>query len=278
MRRDAQAVLLLLVGGTLLKVSFAGTYVRYVKPGQLPLLLIAGTVLIAVAGVTLWRHVRADMPAVGSHRESSQRDRAEAAGRAAAAHEGFVPEPAPDPEAADAAEESEVDGHGERSRIGWLLLVPALALLIFSPPALGSFSASRNGTALGAASTSDFAPLPAGDPVPLPLLDYAARSVFDKGRSLGDRPVLLTGFVIAGPRGEPYLARLFVGCCAADARPLKVGLTGDLPPDLRPDQWIEVTGRYTEQFDKDPVNGEVIPYVAAISVRHIAPPEEQYET
>jgi uncharacterized repeat protein (TIGR03943 family) len=278
MRRDAQAVLLLLIGGTLLKVSIAGTYVRYVKPSQLPLLLVTGAVLITVAGVTLWRHIRADIPPAGSHRESSQRDRAEAAGRAAAAHEGFVGEPVATPDADDDADESEVDGHGERSRIAWLLLLPALALLIFSPPALGSFSASRNGTALGAAATSDFAPLPAGDPVRLPLLDYAARSVFDKGRSLGDRPVLLTGFVIAGAHGEPYLARLFVGCCAADARPVKVGLTGDLPPDLRPDQWIEVTGRYTEQFDKDPVNGEIIPYVAAISVRTIAAPEEQYET
>lgn len=276
MRRDAQAVLLLLIGGTLLKISLAGTYVRYVKPGQLPLLLIAGTALVVVAGVTLWRHIRADMPAVGSHRESSQRDRAEAAGRAAAAHEGFVDEPVPDVE----PEPSEVDEpeSEERSRIGWLLLIPALALLIFSPPALGSFSASRNGTALGAASTSDFAPLPAGDPVRVPLLDYAARSVFDKGRSLGDRQVLLTGFVIAGPHGEPYLARLFVGCCAADARPVKIGLTGDLPPDLHADQWIEVTGRYTQQFDKDPVNGEIIPYVAAVSVVMIAPPEEQYET
>jgi uncharacterized repeat protein (TIGR03943 family) len=230
-----------------------------------------------VAGVTLWRHIRADMPAAGSHRESSQRDRAEAAGRAAAAHEGFIEEPV-NRDADDEAEESEVDGHDERSRVGWLLLAPALALLIFSPPALGSFTAARNGTALGAASTSDFTPLPAGDPVRLPLLDYAARSVFDKGRSLGDRPVLLTGFVIAGARGEPYLARLFVGCCAADARPVKVGLTGDLPPDLRPDQWVEVTGRYTEQFDKDPVNGEIIPYLDAISVRNIAAPAEQYET
>ena len=45
MRRDTQAVLLLLVGGTLLKVAITGTYVRYVKPAHLPLLVIAGVVL-----------------------------------------------------------------------------------------------------------------------------------------------------------------------------------------------------------------------------------------
>jgi uncharacterized repeat protein (TIGR03943 family) len=275
MRRDTQAVLLLLVGGTLLKISLAGTYVRYVKPSQLPLLLVAGAVLVVVAGWTLWRHIRSAMPAGGSHRESSQRERAEAAALAAAAHEGTGELPS-------IVDESTVDGHpGDdgHSRIGWLLLVPALALLIFSPPALGSFSAGRAGTAIGAAaSTSDFAPLPSGDPARITLLDYASRAVFDKGASLADRQVLLTGFVLAGPRGEPYLVRLYVGCCAADARPIKVGLTGDLPADLRPDQWIEVTGRYSQQFDKDPVNGEIVPYVEAVSVKAIPAPEEPYET
>jgi uncharacterized repeat protein (TIGR03943 family) len=276
MRRDTQAVLLLLVGGTLLKVSLAGTYVRYVKPSQLPLLLVAGTVLIVVAVLTLWRHLREAMPRGGSHRESSQRERAAAAALAAAAHEGTGELPS-------IVDESTVDespGHhdDDRSKVGWLLLIPALALLIFSPPALGSFSANRAGTAVGAAATSDFAPLPAGDPVRITLLDYAARAVFDKGASLADRQVLLTGFVLAGPRGEPYLVRLYVGCCAADARPVKVGLTGDLPSDLRADQWIEVTGRYTQQFDKDPVNGEVVPYVEATAVQVIPAPDEPYET
>jgi uncharacterized repeat protein (TIGR03943 family) len=294
MRRDTQAVLLLLVGGTLLKVAVTGTYVRYVKPSHLPLLVAAGVVLVAVAGITLWRQIKSSGATAADvadrehqevdhrdraleHRERAvvHRDRAAAAGRAAAAHEGFDSEPIDD--ADEPAEESAGHGH-ETSRVGWLLLVPALALLLFSPPALGSFQAIRNGTALAAAGASDYATLPAGDPVRVSLMDYAARAVFDHGRSLTGRQIQLTGFVIAGVHGEPYLARLVVGCCAADARPIKIGLTGDLPGILAPDQWVEVVGTYTDQADRDPVNGELIPYVQVVSVRNIDTPEEQYET
>ena len=58
MRKDAQAVLLVLVGGALLKISYTGTYLRYVKPSSRWLLVAAGLTLIAVAAVTLWQVVR----------------------------------------------------------------------------------------------------------------------------------------------------------------------------------------------------------------------------
>jgi hypothetical protein len=56
-RKDAQGVLLVLVGPTLIKLAWTGTYVRYVKAGQLPLLLVAGVVLLATAAVALWQAV-----------------------------------------------------------------------------------------------------------------------------------------------------------------------------------------------------------------------------
>jgi uncharacterized repeat protein (TIGR03943 family) len=237
-KRDGQAAVLLLAGAAVLKISLTGAYVRYVKPGLLPLLLVAGVALVAVAGATLWRALRGE------------------------------------PEADD----HDADHDHGGSRVGWLLLVPTLALLLLAPPALGAYQADRNGTALNRAAGSDFAPLPAGDPVPLPMLEYAGRAVFDQGRSLADRRVVLTGFVLPGPDGRPYLARLVVGCCAADARPVKVGLVGDLPADLVPDQWLEVEGRYSDRTDRDEVNGEPIPYLAVLTVRVVAPPAEPYET
>jgi uncharacterized repeat protein (TIGR03943 family) len=237
-RKDAQAVLLLLVGGTLLKISFTGTYVRYVKPGQLPLLVGAGVVLVAVAGATLWQTLRTPGAVEDGH-----------------AHE-----------------------HHDVARVAWLLLIPSLALLLFAPPALGSFQASRSGTALSSQAGSDFAPLPDGDPVRVSVLDYASRAVFDKGRSLAGRRVTLSGFVIAGPTGQPYLARMIVTCCAADARPVKVGLTGQVPGDLKPDEWIEVVGGYTDRTDRDPVNQDVIPYLQVASAHAIPAPELQYES
>jgi uncharacterized repeat protein (TIGR03943 family) len=239
-RKDAQAVLLLLVGGTLLKISANGTYMRYVKPSSRWLLIAAGLVLLGVAVVTLWQVVRE--------------------------HTGAAR--AKDPARHDHAE----------SKVGWLLLVPALVLLVLAPPSIGSFQASRSGTALTAPVDSDFAPLPDGDPVRISILDYASRSVFDKGKSLAGRRVTLSGFVMAGPNGTPYLARMIVTCCAADARPIKVGLAGAVPGGLRPDAWIEVDGAFTARADRDPVNNDIIPYIEVTVVRSIPAPESQYES
>jgi uncharacterized repeat protein (TIGR03943 family) len=235
-RRDAQAVLLLLVGGTLLKISITGTYVRYVKPGQLPLLVAAGIALVAVAAVTLYAEVRS-RSTVDDH-----------------------------------------DHHHGHSTVGWLLVLPALALLLFAPPAIGAFQANRNGTALSAQASTDFPPLPAGDPVKISLLDYAGRAVFDHGLSLSGRTVQLSGFIIPGAGGHMYLARMVVTCCAADARPVKVGLTGGVPPGLKQEQWVEVTGTWLDQADHDAVNNELIPYVQVSSLQTIAAPESQYES
>ena len=55
---------------------------------------------------------------------------------------------------------------------------------------------------------SQFDPLPAGDPLPLTLTEYAARAVWDDGISLEGRTVQLTGFVSAAPDGRWYLTRL----------------------------------------------------------------------
>jgi len=253
-KRDAQAVLLLLIGGTLIKISLNGTYVRYVKVGLRPLLLVAGAVLIVIAAATLWRVIRPPVPAADAPID---------------AYDGEAQE----------QEDDDEDGHAhDHPRIGWLLLVPTLALLLFAPPAVGAFQASRNGTALSAAAHSDFPPLPAGDPVRVTVLDYASRAVFDHGRSLEDRRVQLTGFIIEGPNGRPYLARMLVACCAADARPVKVALTGAVPAHLAAETWIEVVGTYPGGSDRDPVNGEVIPYLEVRTLKEIAAPEQQYES
>nr|WP_205862793.1 TIGR03943 family protein [Planosporangium thailandense] len=170
------------------------------------------------------------------------------------------------------------DGHDHEHgpRAGWLLLLPVFALLLVAPPALGSYAANRTGTAL--TRVSDFPPLPAGDPARIGVLDYASRAVFDAGRSLGDRKVRLTGFVVKGADGAPYLARMVLSCCAADARPVKVGLAGDVPADLEPDTWLAVTGRYTRRSVADDVNGETIPYLDVVDLERVAAPTEEYES
>jgi uncharacterized repeat protein (TIGR03943 family) len=241
--RQAQAVVMLLFGGAILKAGFTDMYLRYVKEGLRPFLIGAGLLLVAAAAATLWHELR--------------------------------PSPAVDPEPADH------DGHGHshhEPRVGWLLILPVLGLLLVAPPALGSYAAGQAGTVLSAENAdSDYPALPPGDPVDVTVLDYASRAVFDEGRSLSGRTLRLTGFVTPGPDGTPMLARIILSCCAADGRPIKVGLAGDTPATVPADTWVTVTGAYTAQVGKDPVNGAVVPYLDVTSWQQIPTPRQQYE-
>ena len=238
MNRQAQAVVLLLVGGAVLRASLTDLYLRYVKQGLRPFLIAAGILLVASAIATLWYELR-------------------------------KPE-----------EEEHDDGHGHAHggpKVAWLLILPVLGLLLVAPPALGSYAANRSGTALQQ-TDEDFAPLPAGDPVKITVLDYASRAVFDQGKSLANRHVQLSGFLTAGDGGTWYLTRMILSCCAADARPIKVALSGQLPDGLTADGWLRVTGTYVAKTAKDPVNGERIPYLDVSEAEVIAAPSEQYES
>jgi putative membrane protein len=168
-------------------------------------------------------------------------------------------------------------GHGHREpRISWLLLLPLFALVFVTPPALGSYSAMHTGT--GLQPPWGLAPLPAGNPVPLGLVDYAGRAAYDNGRSLGDRRVTITGFLAFDENGEPYLTRMILNCCAADAQPVKIGLSGQIPPVLQPDSWLEVTGAYTGKQIADPINGGPIPFIDVSEARPVPAPPDEYES
>jgi putative membrane protein len=160
-------------------------------------------------------------------------------------------------------------------RIAWLLVLPVFALIVVAPPALGSYAADQAGTALQ--RPPGFAALPAGDPLRISVLDYAARAVYDDGRSLGERRIEITGFISLG-RGGPYLIRMVLNCCAADALPIKVGLSGQVPPALRSDAWLDVIGTYTNKQIKDQVNGGTIPYLDVSQARLVPAPHDPYES
>ncbi|GHF06368.1 TIGR03943 family protein [Streptomyces griseoluteus] len=163
-------------------------------------------------------------------------------------------------------------GHPE-PRVAWLLVLPVLALILIAPPALGSYSAVRTGTALQPPYGLD--PLPSSDPVRLSVVDYASRAAYT--HSLRGRTVRVTGFLALDAHGSPYLVRMALNCCAADAQPVKIGLTGQLPPVLRPDAWMEVTGVYASRVTRDPVNNGVIPYLRVTSARPVAAPADPYD-
>ncbi|MFE9677422.1 TIGR03943 family putative permease subunit [Streptomyces sp. NPDC006259] len=239
MNRQAQSAVLFLLGAGLLHAGTTDLYLRYVKAGLRPLLLAAGAVLIATALATAWYERRA-----------TRRERSSGATAAkATAH----PEP----------------------RISWLLVLPLLALILVAPPALGSYSATRTGTALQ--EPLAYPALPAADPLRLSVVDYAGRAVYDDGRTLTGRRIQLTGFLALDHDGTPYLVRMALNCCAADAQPVKVGLTGRIPPVLQPDTWLEITGTYTPHRVKDPVNDGPIPFIQVTGARPVPTPKDPYD-
>jgi uncharacterized repeat protein (TIGR03943 family) len=254
--RDVGAVVLVLVGGAILRISMGDVYLRYVKEGLRPWLLISGTVLVilgVLAIVDLWR----------SGRRSALTD-------AAATHD----------HGSDHADDDGHDDHGhdhshDAPRAAWLLVLPVLAIFLVAPPALGAYTAEREDSTIAAPREgSQFDPLPAGDPLPLSLTEYAARAVWDDGISLEGRTVQLTGFVSTAPEGRWYLTRLGLSCCAADAFATKV-LVIDPPYDPPNDVWVQITGQWVPGGGTQDANA--IPWVQVQDMAEVPPPANPYE-
>ncbi|KUM79485.1 TIGR03943 family putative permease subunit [Streptomyces curacoi] len=244
MNRQAQAAVLFLLGASLLHAATTDLYLRYVKQGLRPLVLLSGAVLIAAAVATVWY----------------ERKRARGRGRGRK-HDD---EPGDGP------------GHAHHEpRVSWLLVLPLFALILVAPPALGSYSATRAGTALQ--EPLAYPALPSADPLRLGVVDYAGRAVYDHGRTLQGRRVQLTGFLALDRDGTPYLVRMALNCCAADAQPVKVALAGRIPPVLQPDTWLRITGTYSPRRAKDPVNGGPIPFIEVTEAKPVAAPKDPYD-
>lgn len=205
MRRETTNVLLVLVGGALLKITLDGTYLRYVKPSAKPWVLTAGVVMITLAVVAIVRDIIANRPDTATHHDDHQ--------------------------------------HG--GRWVWLLMLPVLAIFLIAPPALGADSVLRsNGRTAPSVvqqGSAAFPPLPRGAVVPVSMSEFITRSVWDSTHSLDGRTVALTGFVVH-QNGTDYVARLVITCCAADATPMKVALTGQQARALADDQWVRAEG------------------------------------
>lgn len=226
MRRDTQHVLLVLLGGALLRIAADDTYLRYVRPSHRWLLLAAGAVVVVLAIVGLLR------------------DRA----GAGPAHE-----------------------HGHAP---WLLLAPVLVIALVAPPALGADAVGRAAAGNAVVQDSDvFGPLPPGDPAELPVAEFVQRAVWDTTGSLDGREVALTGFVVR--RGAATdLARLTIACCAADARPNRVRLVGDVG-DHAADTWLHVRG--VLQAGSATAAAGHVPALTVTSATVVPAPPDPYE-
>ncbi|POX47563.1 TIGR03943 family protein [Streptomyces sp. Ru71] len=209
MKRPAQVLLLALTGiGLLHAALFTDLYLRYVKEGLRPLLIVSGVVLLLLG---LASGVRA-----GKHAE-----RAEEAEHAGHAH---------------GHDHSRVPG------VAWLLFLPALSLLFHAPPALGAYTAARSNDK-AVKEHKAFDPLPATSPLPMTLTDFTARVQQDRDRAIKGRTIQMTGFATpAGHGGGWYLTRIIFTCCAADSQTVKVRMYGAQAPPAN--TWLAVTGTW----------------------------------
>ncbi len=244
LRLRPQGVLLILCGSALLRIAlFSELYLRYVKEGLRPYLVVSGAALIALGLLGLLAR---------THDEDED-------------------------EEGEGEEGSHVEGdghdHTRNPRIAWLLTAPALALLLFPPPALGSYSAEREEARVAAQGAGTFPELPAGDPLDLTLGVFASRAEWDTGASLKGRTVRLTGFVTRDGDGAWSVARLRVTCCAADAQALKVEIRGADAPAA--DSWVQVTG--TWHPTGRPGTDAARPVLDAVSVKRTTAPSDPYE-
>jgi len=256
-RRYGSAVLLLLVGGAVLRISlFSELYLRYVQAALRPYLIVSGALLILLGLAAAVRGMR--------HRQHEEHDDHEE-------EEG-------EEEAGDEHGHSHSHSHAHGGpRIAWLLTLPALALLLFPPPALGSYSASREEAQRAAQGVGSFSALPAGSPLDISVAQYSSRAIYDTGHSLKGRTLRMTGFVTHGSNGTWYVTRLLVTCCAADATISKVEIRGD-EADGAPqtDSWVTVTGTWVPK-GKLGTDGAWPPVLKAAQVKQVKEPADPYD-
>ncbi|WAM19436.1 TIGR03943 family putative permease subunit [Rhodococcus sp. JS3073] len=203
MNRETANVLLLLVGGALVKIAVDGSYVRYVKPGLLPYLLAAALVII-VLGIAAIAHDirRGQAPDADEHRHSTR-------------PYWMLLIPA-----------------------AMILFVAPPALRASS---VGSSTAQQTMAAPDKTAFPPLPDGPAPEVPLLEVIGRAARDragSLDDRQITTAGFVLATR---NDGRDGLDLARILIICCAADARTIRVHLDGNLG-DIPEGTWLSVTG------------------------------------
>ncbi|MFI5610416.1 TIGR03943 family putative permease subunit [Amycolatopsis sp. NPDC051903] len=280
MRRETQNVLLILLGGALVKIAVNGDYLRYVKPAQQPWIIAGGVVMLVLGAVAILRDLFAARAAAKAQEEPELV--AAHGGLDPAGHEHGGLDPAGHEHgggfafAAPAGDDGH--GHAHPARSAWLLVVPVLAVFLVAPPALGADSVTRTEARVpqSAATTSAaaFPPLPAGKVVDLPVNEVVTRAGWDANGTLNGRTIGMSGFVVH-TEGRTLLARLVISCCAADAAPVTVHVKGGAADRFPSDTWLKVTGQVVPGTANE-ANGYTPDFVPT-TVERIAAPQDPYE-
>lgn len=243
MRRETPSMALLLVGAWIIRLSVSDDYKLYVKDSFGPWLTAAGVLLVGTALTGLVMTLRGGSVDHADHSASTDID--------------------------------DDEGHEHRSYVGWLLLAPLFAFVLIAPRPLGAYSAQRAAGPPPPVASTNYDPLPAGDPVPLTMREYTGRALGGSADTLQGRTVKLLGFVTPGPGDGFYVTRLAIACCAADALPIKVLVETETPAPTE-GSWVAVTGT-NSKIVEDETGSYEIATIEAQSVEAAAAPESPYE-
>jgi uncharacterized repeat protein (TIGR03943 family) len=244
--RTSSGVLLTLVGVLALRAGLTDAMLQFLRPGMRPWLIAAASIVCLLGVVQV---VTGRRDGVLDHNGDGHGD--------------------------------DQPGHSHNLRVGWLLVAP-LCVGLLAPAALDAYSAQRSVTFsqrswdLGKFDVNKLlsAEAIAGGTPKLALVDYLGATTNAKSRDvLATHPVNLEGFVLRAGHGF-FLTRFFIGCCAADAIPLKlyVQTSKPLPPD---NQWVRAT--VTLDRDRTTVASTAHAQATLDSLENEKKPSEPYE-
>ena len=126
--------------------------------------------------------------------------------------------------------------------------------------------------------SSDYLPRNAAGQITAQTVDllYAAQDPTMREDFEGKEVELIGQFMPAkekNPRGDRFnLIRMYVMCCAADARPVAVSVQTEKPGEHAEMSWVKVTGLATFPTE----GGRRIPVLMAKSIEACDPPEESF--
>lgn len=167
----------------------------------------------------------------------------------------------------------------------WLvLLLPLVAASVLAPSVLS------NTTRLNRLSTEGAIPMPSwnaesnakakevlaadpNQPVPVEVTDLITLSHSpDQMKAFEGREIRTIGLFVAQPGKSPRLLRWIMWCCAADAVPASVELSGNVSGNWKDTQYLEVIGK--AQFPS--TLGHVAPQIDVESIKPTEEPDEPY--
>jgi uncharacterized repeat protein (TIGR03943 family) len=167
----------------------------------------------------------------------------------------------------------------------WIvLLMPLVAASVLSPSAHSSTMVGNLTSTTGAIAMPSFGDesrakakealdADPNQPVPVEVTDLITLSRSpDQAKAFEGRKVKTVGLFVAQPGQPPKIVRWIMWCCAADAQPAAVELTGNTSGKWTDTQWLEVVG--TARFPSD--KGHSSPRIDVESISPTQEPDEPY--